>query len=150
MFLVLHKPFTHLYSTDIQQDTVKGLSFSYGQAYSGKKAQASMIHAMKNSECDCRNTIMTNASGISRMGVREYRKSLFEYTRKPFHNLPTRVGKPSDTCQKRFWHVSEGFRRAKLQLCLMLVGTSIRVQNNSHKGRLSRSFLLEHYYHQYH
>ncbi len=102
MFLVLHKPFTHLYSTDIQQDTVKGLSFSYGQAYSGKKAQASMIHAMKNSECDCRNTIMTNASGISRMGVREYRKSLFEYTRKPFHNLPTRVGKPSDTCQKRF------------------------------------------------
>jgi|GEM_PF-6659415 len=113
MFLVLHKLFTRPYLTVCQQDTVKGLSFS-GQAYSGKKAQACMIQAMKNSECDCRNTIMTNASGISRMGVREYRKSLFEYTRKPFHNLLTRVGKPSDTCQKRFRHVSEGFGRAKL------------------------------------
>ena len=62
----------------------EGFVFSYGQAYSGKKAQACMIHAMKNSECDCRNTIMTTASGISRMDVSEYGKSLFEYTRKAF------------------------------------------------------------------
>ena len=105
--VVSHKPFTRLYPTDIQQDTVKGLSFSYGQAYSGKKAQACMIHAMKNSECDCRNTKMTNASGISRMGMREYRKAflntqerLSRTFRHVSENLLTRVKNVSDTCQK--------------------------------------------------
>jgi len=38
----------------------------------------------------------------------------FDVTKNARSDLLTRVGKPSDTCRKRFWHVSKGFRNTRL------------------------------------